>query len=330
LSDGYRLEVNQQMLLKRRRETQERQENALSKVDELLSTQRSMAKELDTELDHMQLTGSELDRLREAEEQSGLLSLLSRRFTSRRTALARRSVAEELLRQYERVSVRLRAATAFSDELRLVSLELQDELDRLHQELIDGKHDQQRAASLVVNLEERLRTAKGATPEQHAQLVDRLTFQLKSESIHLELYGAAVEHSDRHLEPARALRDTVLQLHQEMSAYVLAATHTVNSAGRRIQGLGMMADAPTVVAELQESLDELADAMTATQKYVEQSQKMLSKVLPDLTARMEAEAEVDGEALADRLSRVTRSHSREAAERALREAAHAEIDGLLD
>ena len=114
-----------------------------------------------------------------------------------------------------------------------------------------------------------------------------------------------------------------------MASYVLGATHTVNAAGRRIQGLGMLADAPAVVAELQESLNALNAAMEATASYVESSQMLIAKVLPDLAARINADAEAQSAVLDADLKHLDRTSRRELAERALREAAEDEIASLL-
>ncbi|MEL7416335.1 MAG: hypothetical protein AAGJ92_10670, partial [Pseudomonadota bacterium] len=57
----------------------------------------------------------------------------------------------------------------------------------------------------------------------------------------LELFKAAVGLCRQHIPPARALRDTVLQLHEEMAQYVLSATHTVNAAAMQRNALAFQA-----------------------------------------------------------------------------------------
>ena len=57
-----------------------------------------------------------------------------RRWPVMRMILERRSVSEELLHRYEHVSRRLRQASAFSDELRLTALKMQEEVEALHEE----------------------------------------------------------------------------------------------------------------------------------------------------------------------------------------------------
>jgi hypothetical protein len=171
--------------------------------------------------------------------------------------------------------------------------------------------------------------AEGLEADEAARRRDRLVFELRTESVRLDLLRAAAQLCRHHLPAARSLRDTVLKLHEEMAHYVVSATHTVNAAGRRIQGVGMLADAPIVVGELQEGLHELDLAMRATFDYVERSQALLAEVLPSLTARLEADAEAGALLLAGDMLEEDRERSRRDAERVLRDAAEAEIDALL-
>jgi hypothetical protein len=320
------------LLQRRRDEVRGRHERAVGRVDHLLDTQRTLGDELGRGLASLSETRTELRALEQAANDTSLLASLVRPFTARRTALARRSVADGLIKQYEQVSVRLREATAFSDELHLTALELQQEVDRLHRELGEALHNQRVAAQRVLELEEALQQLEGdssLSAEQRDRRRDRYTFDLRTESVALELFRAAAEHCRTHLPAARSLRDTVLRLHEDMAEYVLGATHTVNAAGRRIQGLGMLADAPTVVAELAASLSELDQAMRATADYVEGSQALLAEVLPELSAKVQARAESSSAVLHAELEQIDREKSRLAAERALREAAEDEIRELL-
>ncbi|MEN0063706.1 MAG: hypothetical protein AAGA48_16255 [Myxococcota bacterium] len=325
-------QLSHAVLQRRQREVAERHRRAMTQVSELLDTQKQIGPELSSGLDTLRRQRSELDRMEQQESDTSILASLVRPFTARRTALARRSIAEGLMRQYETVSVRLREATAFSDELKLCALELQQEVDRLHRELGEALHNQRLAAERVLELEAALtetESDEALTPEEKARRRDRYEFDRRTEAVALELFKAAVALCRQHIPPARALRDTVLQLHEEMAQYVLSATHTVNAAGRRIQGLGMLADAPIVVQELQESLEELQDAMQATRDYVERSSYLIAEVLPDLSARISAEGEASSVALEGDLAAIDRERSRIDAERALREAAEAEIQNLL-
>jgi len=320
------------MLQRRREEVSTRHQRAVGRVDRLLVTQETLGRELGDGLDTLSQTRGELQELEAAANDTSLLATLTRPFTARRTALQRRSVAEGLIQQYEKVSVRLREATAFSDELKLTALELQQEVDRLHRELGEALHNQRVAATRVLELEDVLAELE-RDPELSAEVKDRrrdrYTFDLRTEAVALDLYKAAAEHCRTHLPAARSLRDTVLRLHEDMAEYVLSATHTVNAAGRRIQGLGMLADAPVVVAELQASLDELNQAMQATADYVESSQSLIAEVLPQLSAKVAAQAEASAAVLHSELEHIDREKSRALAERALRDAAEDEIRDLL-
>lgn len=330
---GYLGEPLTHALLQRRREEAEaRRARAVGRVNGLLDAQRTIGRELSDGLSALEQHGSDLRQIERAEADTSLLASLVRPFTARRSVLARRSIAEGLLGQYEQVSQRLREATAFSDELKLTALELQQEVDRIHQELGRALHNQRVAATRVLELEAALAELPtlGLTPEAEARRRDRFEFDLRTEGVALSLHKAAADQCRHHLDPARALRNTVLQLHEEMARYVLSATHTVNAAGRRIQGLGMLADAPIVVAELQESLDQLSHAMEATQRYVEQSQRLIGEVLPDLSATLSAKHETESVDLTVRLDQVDRDATRRAAEQALRDSAEDEIRRLLD
>lgn len=318
-------------LARRREEVQARHQRALGQVTELHGSQQQISDELGKGLKRMRTHGDELDRIREDESASGIIASLMRPFTSRRVALARKSVAEALLAQYEQVSVRLREATAFSDDLKLCALEMQDEVDRLHRDLAAAVHNQRLAAERVLQIEAELGaldTAELAEPERNRRR-DQLTFELRTEAVALDLFRAGADQCQLHLEPARTLRDTVLELHEDMAKYVLSATHTVNAAGRRIQGLGMMADAPIVVSELQASIEELNAAMEATAQYVEQSRHMIAEVLPELSRRLEVESAVDAAETTDALGEVSRERARRLAESSLRDAAQAEVDAWL-
>lgn len=319
------------VLQRRREEVQERHQRALTEVTAHLTTQKGIATELDQGMRSLSTHRDELQRLESEARDGSLLAALVRPFTARRTALARRSVTEALVQRYEAVSVRLREATAFSDELKLTALELQQEVDRLHRELGEALHNQRVAAQRVLAAQEALDGLShlDLSPEARERRKDRFQFDLRTETVALDLFASAAEHCRNHLPAARSLRDTVLQLHEEMAAYVLGATHTVNAAGRRIQGLGMLADAPTVVTELQESLDALQEAMEATAAYVETSQEMVAKVLPELSARVAAAGEAASAVTEADLRALDREKRRAMAERALRDAAEDEIAELL-
>ena len=89
---------------------------------------------------------------RPLQRQSGWAEFL-RRLTGRSSALLRSSIAESLLMQYEEASRHLQQASAFSDELQLRSLELQQELDQIHEQRSRARRNQLRAAKRVRELE---------------------------------------------------------------------------------------------------------------------------------------------------------------------------------
>ncbi|MEQ1565744.1 MAG: hypothetical protein ABMA64_08920 [Myxococcota bacterium] len=319
-------------LQRRQAEVQDRHRRAVAKVGDLLETQRRVGSELSTGLAVLAEQRTELDAIERREAAGGLFATLLRPLVGRRNVLARRSIAVGLLERYEQVSVRLREATAFSDDLKLCALELQAEVDALHRDLEYALTQERLSAARVMDLEAGLGALGAnphATPEQRDRTRDRYTFDLRTESVSMSLHAAAAELCRQHLDPARSLRDTVLRLHEEMAQYVLSATHTVNAAGRRIGALGVLADAPAVVGELQQSLDALGVAIEATTQWIDRSQRFISDVLPELSSKLRNEAEATEHALARELTERDREHTRQEAERALRRAAEAEIAMLL-
>lgn len=326
---GQRLDAAE--LHQRRQRSESRRALAVVRVNQLLETQRVMGRELAAGLEELEQHGAGLAQIERDASEVSILAALVRPFTRGRTVLARRSIAEGLLRQYERVSERLRDAHTFADELRLAALELQHEVDTLHQELGRALQRQRQAAQRILEREAALEELANLelAPEARARRQDRFAFDLRTESASLMLHKAAAEQCRHHLEPARSLRDTVLLLHEEMAQYVLSATHTVNAAGRRIQGLGMLADAPIVVAELQGSIDDLSRAMEATSRYVDQSERLIGEVLPSLSATLDARANMDARTLTARLGDMDRDMARREAEAALRDAAEDEIEQYL-
>lgn len=326
--------LTQAALARRREEVQQRQGEGIRAVDRLVREQRAVSAELSEELARMHEKGRVLDELEARRQEGGLLAALTRQLTRRRSMLERRSVTEDLITQYEGVSLRLRKATAFADELRMCAVDLQHNVDDLHAELATALAAEKRSAERIQALElARRKLEAGGDDLSHAERqrrLDRLAFDQRTESIDLELVMAQARLARQHLEPARQLRDTVLSLQEDMGRFVTAATATVNSAGRRIQALGMAADAPVVVTELQQSLDELRTAMEATEAYVSQSQDLLTQVLPDLARKLESQVEVDAMGLTGSLQDMSRERSRALADQALREAAEAEIDEMLE
>lgn len=324
---------SQASLLARREEREVRQQQHLGRVTELMTEHKGLTEELSSGLEGVADHTHALDQLEQQRQETGLVALLSRTFSRRKAVLQRKSAAEGLLEQYGTVSKELARANAFCDELRLCALQLQEDVDGLHQESADQHEAERAAAWRILELEaELVALEEGEGPlgqAERARRIDQCTFELKTETINLELYRAHAELAKAELDPARALRDTVLRLHEEMTGYVVRATSSVNTAGRRIQALSLAADAPLVIAELHESLTELGEAMNATEDYVEHAHQLLTEVLPLLSAKVEASHAVRSHLLVDDLSTISRSRARELADQALREAAAAEIESLF-
>lgn len=325
--------ASQAALARRRDEVQARQVEGLATVQRLVHQQREVSTALQAELAQMRQGGEVLDEIEARSRETGLLAALTRQLSRRRTMLERRSVTEGLLSRYQAASLQLRKATAFTDELRLCAADLQQQVDELHQELATSTRLEREGAQRVRAQEAEVAGieagAAGVDGDERQRRLDRLTFALRNEAVDLELHIARARLCRQHLEPARQLRDTVLSLHEDMARFVSAATATLDSAGRRIQALGMAADAPVVVAELQQSLAELGQAMEATEDHVRQSQALLTEVLPALSRRLEAQGEVEGQVLTGALELVSRERARALADQALREAAEAEVDQAL-
>jgi hypothetical protein len=323
---------SQAALLERRKALRTKYQRSMAQVTDLARSQRELSTELGNELSQIRAQADLLDDLDLREAESGLLAALTRAFARRRAILQRRSVAEGLLQRYETASQCLRRASAFSDELRLCALELQQQVDELHAELAKSEDNRLRAAEAVVSLDDAIAEMEdGPTAIDdgtRARKLDEYQFRQRSEALALELFQAAEELTRGELPPARALRDTVVELHEEMARFVLGAESAINTAGRRIQALGMAADAPTVVAELQTSMAELGAAMEATERYVEQAQHLLTHVLPELNAEMAARAKTDNDLLVDDLDAISRERSRALAEQALKDAARAEVESV--
>ncbi len=327
-------ELSQRGLLERREALRSSHEAAFQQVASLAREQEQLSRSLGEELAGMQADGADLDALEAAQQASGILAALTRSLSRRRTILARRSVTESLLQRYEKASLRLREASAFCDELRLCGLELQQQVEGLHDELARLVADERTAAEQILAIEAALDLLdEGARPEDGstpAAARERLGFQERTQAVALGLLKARAALVQQELGPAVQLRDTVMTLHEEVSRFVLQATSAVDTSGRRIQALGMAADAPTVVAELSESLTELGEAMQATEQYVRTAQDLVGRVLPELSARLEAEQQVEAVALTDETSRLDRAKVKALADQALRDAARQEVEALAD
>ncbi|MCB9743736.1 MAG: hypothetical protein H6740_14145 [Alphaproteobacteria bacterium] len=311
----------------RQEEIRGRQKRALERVNRLSKLQSEMSERLGEELSALKAQSEHLEQ--EEGGRGGVIATLTRRFASRRQSSGRRSIAEGLLRQYEVTTRQLQQAAAFADELKLCAAELQVEVDRLHEEHGEASAAQRARAERIIELEAALQEAEieGLKPggEGARRRQDALSFELRQEALNLQLLRARADLSDDNIGPTRALRDTVMALHEGLTTYLITATGAVDAAGQRVQALGLAADTPAVIAELQESIEDLSAAMLVTSTYVRDTQEMLGRVLPDLT-RQVRKGLVGGTApLSERSLTLTLDAARGLADRALIESA-AQLD----
>ncbi|MFH1465735.1 MAG: hypothetical protein ABIO70_15215 [Pseudomonadota bacterium] len=327
---AYQGEQPTQAALQERRESlRAQQRDALTRADTLARSQQSLSQELSRDLSALQEQGAHLQELDARDRETGLLAALRRGLEGRQRTLARRSAAAGLLDKYEAVVRQLGRASAFTDEVQLSALELQSWLDALDADLLQAERNTEKATARLATLERTRREVREAEEPLSGRegLLDKLGFELRCERANEELFRAQALLLRGERDPARALRDTMLDLHQEMAAFVQTARATADTAGHRIQALGLAADAPLVVEELQASLDELGTAMQATDAYLDQTRHLLTQVLPDLRSKLEARAHADGEVLADDYAETARARRVAEAERAARAAAEAEVEG---
>jgi hypothetical protein len=304
----------------RRLVLRERGLSSVHRVQELSEAQLDLGTSLRQDLAGLTDRGSAIEQLQQ-DANAGVLAGLVRRLTARRDALARRSATAALVEKYEAVQTALRRATALADDLRVCAVELQGAVDDLHGTQSEAEIDAVQVATRILALEADL-----VNPVS-AQVRDRLHFELANESTRLELLEGMAELSREQLGPARRLRDTVQRLHAQTAKYVLNAAGTVNEAGRSIQALGVAADAPLVVLELQQALAALNASMAGGDDVMELAQDLVANVLPDLDAQLSAADEtrrwVDKGA-----GGLNVAQTKLQAERALRRAARAEVDAL--
>jgi hypothetical protein len=321
----------QAALQRRREELRTTARGSLERADGLVRSQQTISRELQRELGALQSHGAHLQELEARDRETGLLASLMRGLERRQRLLERRSASEGLLERYQAVTRHLSRAAAFTDELQLCALELQSGVELMHGDIQQAERNRRRGAERILALERSLRDIEGAQEPVAGReaLLDKLGFELQHETIQVELFEAQAQLLRGEIEPAKALRDTMLTLYREMAGFVQAARGSSDTAGRRIQALGLAADAPLVVAELQASMEELGTAMKVTEAYVSQTQHLLVEVLPELSARLAARSEIDGVELSTDLAQVSRERARASADRALREAAAAEVEGWL-
>jgi hypothetical protein len=183
-------------------------------------------------------------------------------------------------------------------------------------------------AQRVLKLEAELDLLQANRAVDHSQEIDSLEFEERSVSGDVLLIRAHIELCTDELAEAQELRDTVQTMHEDMARFVLGATKAVNGAGRRIQSLGMAADAATVVIELNESMLQLDVAMQETSRYLLAADDLLTRVLPGMNAKLSSQEDKQRFSVQTDLEQISRSRARAMADQALLEAAEAEVDGL--
>jgi hypothetical protein len=304
---------------------------ALAQVEGLVHGQKAVSKSLNSGISRMQAQGRELDDLQRQAAEEGLVAALARAFSRRSRVLARRSLSESLVGVHEQAVVDLRRASAVADRLKRCAAELQQEVEQLATDVRTSSENMKLAAERVLALEKEMDTVvedAGIGGADREQLLDTLSYQERVVSADLDLFRAHAEICRQQLEPARKLRDTVLTMHEEMARFVVGASASVNGAGRKVQALGMAADAATVVMELQESLRHLDEAVSQTAHHLTQADDLLTRVLPDLNAQLDARQSVRSLSFEADLEHISRERARMLADRALRVAAEAEVDSL--
>jgi hypothetical protein len=273
----------------------ERQAASVGRVAALAERHRALGSSLTEGISELEGCSQ---RLAETTEPVGGLSRLWRPFTTRRTALARKSASAALRAQYEQVATRLREALAFTDELALAAADLQAEVERLHREHAD-------AGATRAAAQARLDAAEGELARlgpDDALRRDQLAFAVRGERAAIGRIDLAERLAAEHLGPARTLRDTALSLHEHMAGYVTSASRVVDRAGGRVAVVGLLADAPGVLADLHATVRDLEAALAAAEQFVSESQRLLTQTLPELTtdavllasAQAEVEAALGG------------------------------------
>lgn len=292
-------------------------------------THQSISEELSQDLQRMQTQGRALENFEAQSENVGVFSRLLRTFNRRGLLLQRRSMNEDLVRHYESLSRCLRRASVFSDELQLCAIDMRDHIDDIHSRLEEDRHDLRLCAQRILDIEVNLkRLDADSDGANQARLRDQLEFEEKVESGRLNLLRASLAMGKEELAPARALRDTAQEMHREMSELVLQVSAAVRSAGQQIQVLGMAADASLVVAELQESMAQLDLAMEATERYIHNARALFSTAVPSLAEEIQNASGSRKLWMTDDLTDLSREQAKALADRALLEAAEAEVDSL--
>ena len=306
-----------------------RHTETLERVGGLVRDQRSLTTTIAADIASLRRDGDTLQALEAtATEASGILGALTRRLGRRSRMLERRTVAARLQEQYAEVHTTLRKASAFADELRLCSVELALEVDRLHADVEESLEAVVDVEARIEAVDSELAALEARADATDARRIDRLRFERADLETAATLHETKARLCAQEVEPARSLRETVHSLHQEMAHYVLHASGSIEGSGRRIQALGLAADAPVVVSELQAGLDQLDLAMSATEAYLEQAHDMLTRVLPELSEQIRAQGSQAALELEAGLTALEQVRRGQASEADLKAAALAEVELL--
>jgi hypothetical protein len=317
--------LSQLQLVDRHSELRQAHERTLSKVEDLVREQQQVSTHLSQGLSEMQSKGAQLDQVG---SETGLVARITRLLSRRSEVLARRSISEALVGIHEKSVVDLRRASTVTDHLKRTAAELNLEAEGLHHERVQARQMLKETAQRVLKLEAELDHLQADRAVDHSQEIDSLEFKERSVSGDVLLIRAHIELCTDELGEAQDLRDTVQTMHEDMARFVLGATKAVNGAGRRIQSLGMAADAATVVIELNESMLQLDVAMQETSRYLLAADDLLTRVLPGMNAKLSSQEDKQRFSVQTDLEQISRSRSRALADQALLEAAEAEVDGL--
>ena len=304
-------------------------ETTLARVGGLVEGQKSLTSTLAGEIASIREDGDRLQQLESAASSDpGLLGSISRRLGRRSRMLERRTVAGRLHEQYAEVHTTLRKASAFADELRLCAVELAVEVDQLHGDVETSLAAAVTLEARIAAIDAELEALAGSEKAHEQRAVDKLNFERADTRTGVDLLEAKAQLCAREVEPVRALRQTVQAMHHEMAQYVLHASASVEGSGRRIQALGLAADAPIVISELQAGLDQLDLAMSATETYLDQAHEMLTRILPELSEQIRLQGSRSALELEAGLSAIERARTHTASDADLKAAALAEVELL--
>lgn len=324
--------LSQSELLDRQDALRATHTEALQSVESMVREQQEVSTHLNDGIAQMKRRSADMDAL-EVTQSPGLLARITRLISRRDDVLARRSISDALVQTHERSVIDLRRASEVADNLQRTAAELHSEVEELTAEQSQARQNLRLAAQQVLELEaamDGLDSREDLEAQARATQMDAMVFQERQRSAEITLIQAHVDLCSEEIASATALRDTVQTMHEDMSQFVLNAGKAVNSAGRKIQSLGMAADAAMVVLELNASMVELDAAMNETTRYLAQADELLTRVLPDLNARICATEGVKRLSVDSDLDRISRSRAKALADQALRAAAEEEVERLSE